>query len=174
MLVFTGTVKWSLMSTFDRGLSFLGNLSNSTNLTFNVLFRWGQFTFYSFTGETKLQLLFTWEFSCCLIGCFHCHRGSGRPGRHWRRNTHEDAPLQPQHQGSGWLSVFVLLLVLCNRRACGCSPAALTGGLGDSTTSRWMDLGRGFFFRLPERGLMTSFMSSISLSCFLLKYSFLM
>ncbi|KAG7258979.1 hypothetical protein CRUP_029661 [Coryphaenoides rupestris] len=53
-------------------------------------------------------------------------------------------------------------------------PVALTGGLGDSTTSRWMDLGRGFFFRLPERGLMTSFMSSISLSCFLLRYSFLM
>lgn len=53
-------------------------------------------------------------------------------------------------------------------------PAALTGGVDDSRTSRWMDLGRGFFLRLPDRGLMTSSMSTISLSCFFLRYSFLM
>lgn len=40
--------------------------------------------------------------------------------------------------------------------------------------SLWMDLGRCFFFRLPLRGLMTSSMSSISLSCFLRRYSYLM
>lgn len=55
-----------------------------------------------------------------------------------------------------------------------CSPVALTGGVDDSITSRWMDLGLGFFLRLPDRGLMTSSMSSISLSCFFLRYSFLM
>lgn len=43
-----------------------------------------------------------------------------------------------------------------------------------STTSRWMDLGRAFFLRLPDRGLMTSSMSTINLSCFFLRYSCLM
>lgn len=55
-----------------------------------------------------------------------------------------------------------------------CSPVALMGGIDGSTTSRWMDLGLGFFLRLPDRGLMTSSMSSISLSCFFLRYSSLM
>lgn len=55
-----------------------------------------------------------------------------------------------------------------------CWPAVPTRGVDKSATSRWIDLGRGFFFRLPDRGLMTSSMSSISLSCFLLRYSFLM
>lgn len=63
---------------------------------------------------------------------------------------------------------------VCSRGLTRCSPVALAGGVDDSMTSLWMDLGRGFFLRLPDRGLMTSSMSSISLSCFLLRYSFLM
>lgn len=62
----------------------------------------------------------------------------------------------------------------------GLSPwlpvAALTGVLGESMLSRWMDLGRPRLCLAPPpgRGLMTLSMSSISFSCFLLRYSCLM
>lgn len=54
--------------------------------------------------------------------------------------------------------------------------AALTGVLGESMLSRWMDFGRPRLCLAPVagRGLMTVSMSSISLSCFLLRYSCLM
>lgn len=54
--------------------------------------------------------------------------------------------------------------------------AALTGVLGESMLSRWMDFGRPRLCLAPPvgRGLMTVSMSSISLSCFLLRYSCLM
>ncbi len=49
---------------------------------------------------------------------------------------------------------------------------ALTGVLGDSITSLWMDLGRGFLCLAPAgRGLTSVSMSFISFSCFLLRYS---
>ncbi len=49
---------------------------------------------------------------------------------------------------------------------------ALTGVLGDSITSLWMDLGRGFLCLAPAgRGLISVSMSFISFSCFLLRYS---
>lgn len=54
--------------------------------------------------------------------------------------------------------------------------AALTGVFGESILSRWMDLGRLrlCFAAAADRGLMTLSMSSISFSCFLLRYSCLM
>lgn len=54
--------------------------------------------------------------------------------------------------------------------------AALTGVLGESMLSRWMDFGRPRLCLAPVagRGLMTVSMSSISLSCFLRRYSCLM
>lgn len=54
--------------------------------------------------------------------------------------------------------------------------AALTGVFGESMLSRWMDLGRPRLCLAPPagRGLMTVSMSSISFSCFRLRYSCLM